>query len=95
LRPGGWVEFQEFGGIIRCDDGSIPADSKVAQFFRMITESLGKKGMDWIIANFMHDYLHRAGFVNIQYKKIKCPVGIWPKVNSLSTSLPGPGTNYI
>ncbi|KAI1074841.1 S-adenosyl-L-methionine-dependent methyltransferase [Whalleya microplaca] len=83
IRPGGWIEIQEYGGIIKCDDGTMPADSLVVRFFELIGEALAKRGAQWTVANDIQEHLLQAGFVNIQCKKFKCPIGTWPKAKRL------------
>ncbi|KAI0827516.1 S-adenosyl-L-methionine-dependent methyltransferase [Hypoxylon sp. FL0890] len=83
LKPGGWIEIQDFGGIVKCDDDTLPADSLLTKFHEMTIEALSKRGIRWTIANDMEQVLSDAGFVNIQCKKFKCPIGIWPKAKRL------------
>lgn len=82
MRPGGWIELQEFGGCAKCDDGTMRADSPFALFMDKAGEALGKAyGFQWRIANVMDQVLARHGFVNINCKKFKAPMGKWPKVS--------------
>ncbi|KAI2467618.1 S-adenosyl-L-methionine-dependent methyltransferase [Annulohypoxylon bovei var. microspora] len=83
LRPGGWIEVQDFGGIVKCDDDTLPIDSLLTQFYDMTTEALSKRGIRWTIANNIEEVLRDVGFVNIQCKRFKCPIGIWPKAKRL------------
>ncbi|KAI0011878.1 S-adenosyl-L-methionine-dependent methyltransferase [Xylariaceae sp. FL0662B] len=83
LRLGGWIEVQEYGGIIKCDDGTMPADSLIVHFYELITETMGKRNTRWTVANDLGEHLRQAGFVNIQCRKIKCPIGVWPKAKRL------------
>ncbi|KAI1137331.1 S-adenosyl-L-methionine-dependent methyltransferase [Hypoxylon sp. FL0543] len=83
LRPGGWIEVQDFGGSMKCDDDTLPPDSLLSQFLEMTTEALSKRGINWKIGSDMERVLSDAGFVNIQCKRFKCPIGIWPKAKRL------------
>ncbi|OTB02713.1 hypothetical protein M426DRAFT_193069 [Hypoxylon sp. CI-4A] len=83
LKPKGWIEIQDFGGILKCDDKTLAPGSLLTQFFEMTTEGLSKRGIRWPIANDMEKILRDAGFVNIQCKKFKCPIGTWPKARKL------------
>lgn len=80
LKPGGWIEVQDFGGIVKCDDDTLQTDSLLTQFYDMTTEALSKRGIRWTIANNLDEILRRIGFVNIECKKFKVPIGVWPKV---------------
>ncbi|KAI1206965.1 S-adenosyl-L-methionine-dependent methyltransferase [Annulohypoxylon truncatum] len=83
LKPGGWIEVQDFGGILKCDDDTFQADSLLTQFYDMTAEALSKRGIRWTIANSMDEVLRQIGFVNIECKKFKVPIGIWPKAKRL------------
>ncbi|KAI0179086.1 S-adenosyl-L-methionine-dependent methyltransferase [Hypoxylon sp. FL1284] len=83
LKPEGWIEIQDYGGILKCDDGTLPANSLLTAFHDMTSEAMTKRGIVWSIANEMEAILLEAGFVNVQCKKFKCPIGIWPKAKRL------------
>ncbi|KAK6065422.1 WD repeat domain-containing protein jip5 [Seiridium cupressi] len=84
MRPGGWIELQELGGYAKCDDGSMPADSPFALFMDKTGEALTMAyGFQWRIANYMNEVLDRHGFVNINCRKFKAPMGRWPKHKKL------------
>ncbi|KAI0893590.1 S-adenosyl-L-methionine-dependent methyltransferase [Annulohypoxylon nitens] len=83
LKPGGWIEVQDFGGIVKCDDDTLQTDSLLTQFYDMTTEALSKRGIRWTIANNLDEILRRIGFVNIECKKFKVPIGVWPKAKRL------------
>ncbi|KAH6645514.1 S-adenosyl-L-methionine-dependent methyltransferase [Truncatella angustata] len=83
LRPGGWIELQEFGGYAKCDDGSMGPDSPFARFMAMAGDALATYGFQWRVANCLDEILSRRGFVNINCKKFKAPLGKWPKNKKL------------
>ena len=84
LKPGGWVENQEFDLAVTSDDNTIPEDSKFQQWLGYFEEGLQKVGLtgrcfpDQILQN-MKD----AGFVNTRVLRFKGPIGPWPKDKSL------------
>jgi hypothetical protein len=80
LKPGGWIEIQEFGGMTYCDDGSTPKDYKVQRMLDAATEAFKKFGNEFRIANDLEGRLSAAGFKNISVRKLKVPIGTWPKV---------------
>ncbi len=80
LKPGGWIELQEFGGQILSDDDSL-GDSALPKFFDKMSEALGMFGMNnFYVAHELGHLLKEAGFVNASVKTIKAPVGTWPRV---------------
>lgn len=81
MRPGGWIETQEFGATAKCDDGSMSPDSPFSLFMDRTWEALGQAyGFQWRVANYMDEIFEKHGFVNINCKKFKAPLGRWPKV---------------
>lgn len=84
LKPGGWVESQEFSYVRRSDDNSIPADSQIAEWESLWTEGINKIGLkgpcdpDLVVRQ-----MAAAGFVNITCRPFKLPIGPWPKDKSL------------
>jgi len=80
VKPGGWIEIQELGGQIFCDDGSLPKESSISKFLDLCHEALSKFGSDFRIGGHLGEPLKNAGFINVAPKKLKVPIGIWPKV---------------
>lgn len=80
LRPGGWVENQEFDCIVVSDDNSMPEDSKLAEWVRLWNQGIGMMGMTGRIdTEKMAADMREAGFVNVTVKPYKMPIGPWPK----------------
>jgi len=81
-RPGGWIEIQEFGGTVICDDGTVPPEGySVSRFMDLCTEALGKFGSDFRYGNKLEEPLKKAGFVNVTCTRLKVPIGTWPRVS--------------
>lgn len=66
---------------MKCDDDTLPTESLLSEFYDMTNEALSKLGLRWSIANDMEEVLRDAGFINIQCKWFKSPIGVWPKVS--------------
>jgi SAM-dependent methyltransferase len=77
LRPGGWVESQEFDLKLRSDDNSIPEPSAIQKWLEAWNEGAGggfrTNGAKLAAA------MGKAGLVDIIVKKFKLPVGVWDK----------------
>lgn len=86
LRPGGWVEFSDFGGYLLCDDGTMPDDYPVNECFALVRRAMKQFGANYLIANEHEGNFKRAGFQNVQCRIIKTPVGPWPKVSRNASS---------
>jgi len=78
LEPGGWLEVQEFGGELLCDDGTVPADSALMQVFEWIAIAISKFGISFRVTNHVADMCEDMGFEEISVNVIKTPVGMWP-----------------
>lgn len=81
LKPGGWVELQEFDARANCDDGTMPADAALKRFFDTADAALKTFGMDIHAGEKLREPLEKAGFVNISVVTHKVPIGTWAKVS--------------
>lgn len=79
LEPGGWFELQDISLPLECDDGTMPPDSYTAKLGEIFVEgsAVTKRPID--VAPQYKDMLAKAGFVDIVEKKLKWPLGPWPK----------------
>lgn len=79
LLPGGWIEQVEPTVYFTSDDGTLPADSTMAQWgpmFLRIGENIGRP-LDTV--DTMKAGIEAAGFVNVKEKMYKVPMGEWAK----------------
>lgn len=79
LRPGGWVEFADLTNPPHADDGSLPLDSQVCEFFGNLTSGCSKVSRDLHAPKKWSRYLRDAGFAHVQSRQFKVPVGGWPR----------------
>ncbi|KAL7272619.1 hypothetical protein RUND412_004565 [Rhizina undulata] len=80
LKPGGWIEVQDFTDGLCSDDGSLPEDSSLIKWFEHWEEASVKHGRQW--KNAVHGIptgLVDTGFIDVTEKMTKIPVGRWPK----------------
>lgn len=80
LKPGGWIESHEASTQFRSDDGSVNDETAMGQFGRFFADGGKKMGRSMTI---LEDGVQRkgikgTGFVNIQEKDFKSPLGAWP-----------------
>lgn len=82
LKPGGWVELQDFAFPVRSDDGTM-----VGTAFQRLNENLVKGlqmlGRDGGWAAKYKEFMEQAGFVNVTEKLYKWPQNPWPKNEQL------------
>jgi SAM-dependent methyltransferase len=80
LKPGGWIECQEFDLKISSDDNTIPEESWVLQWQSLWEEGVQKAGMTGrCYPDKMADQMREAGFINVNILPFKMPIGPWAK----------------
>lgn len=79
LAPGGWIEQTELEVVWRSDDGTLPADSLLAQFPKICNPAHEKMGKPIDTFHHMRSRIETAGFTNVHEKLYKVPVGDWVK----------------
>ena len=84
LRPGGWVENQEFDCHVLSDDNTVAEDSKVQEWVRLWNQGAEMAGATGRCdPNRMAQQMRAAGFVNVKISEYKMPIGPWPKDKQL------------
>ncbi|KAG6156724.1 hypothetical protein E4U37_008271 [Claviceps purpurea] len=79
LRPGDWVELQDFQPVPLCDDGTMPDDDRVKHALDLTERAFEKFGMRSMLPAELEPYLREAGLENIHCKIFKVPIGPWAK----------------
>jgi hypothetical protein len=78
LRPGGWVEAQEFYMEAKSDDDSFPPNSAIVQWHDTLNEGMLRGGCNMRISSQqIKQYMEAAGFVNVQTVDLKWPMSPW------------------
>lgn len=79
LKPGGWVEFQDWDADVRCDDGSLRPNSGLAQLSREGIKRRDAAGYVSSPGPKLEKWVKDAGFVNVTVIKYPVPIGSWAK----------------
>jgi len=80
IKPGGWVESQEFSYKRYSDDGSVPADSRITYWEDLWTEGINNVGLKGHCdPDLVMQQMRDAGFVNVTRLNFKLPIGPWAK----------------
>ncbi len=79
IRPGGWIELYDVIFPSSCDDGTLPEDSALAKWNRLLVEAAGKVGAALGSALEYEGQLTTAGFQNATQVEYKWPTNTWPK----------------
>ena len=78
-KPGGYVESLGSSTTFLSDDGSVKEGSAMDQWGKVFFE--GGKRLGRTFAVYEEDVQRKgmkaAGFVDIEFKDIQCPMGIW------------------
>ncbi|KAH7120643.1 S-adenosyl-L-methionine-dependent methyltransferase [Dactylonectria macrodidyma] len=84
-KPGGWVESHEGDPMGYSDDGTLKEGSALAEWGKFFHEGGKKLGRVFtpLPGDLQEKGLREAGFVDIQFKTFKVPVGDWPKDETL------------
>ncbi|KAK2865212.1 hypothetical protein FQN49_003801 [Arthroderma sp. PD_2] len=83
-KPGGWVEFQDWDGTIRSDDGTLKG-THIFMLQETVKDAFVEIGINSNPGAQCGGWLKEAGFINITTQKIKVPLGTWPKDKRLKT----------
>ncbi|KAI9729539.1 MAG: hypothetical protein M1834_006735 [Cirrosporium novae-zelandiae] len=79
IKPGGWIEVQEFHHYPQCHDGTMAADYLVEEYWRNIIQGLGNLGVDLNFPLTLATKMRDAGFTNVTERIFNVPIGTWPK----------------
>ncbi|KAI8681740.1 hypothetical protein NCS55_00426900 [Fusarium keratoplasticum] len=83
LRPGGWVEQVELSAIAQSEDNTIRPDSPLVTWKEIFQEVGELTGKTFMACETVGDAIREAGYVNVTERRIKLPIGMWPKDKQL------------
>ncbi|QKX57954.1 uncharacterized protein TRUGW13939_05074, partial [Talaromyces rugulosus] len=79
LKPGGWVELQEFECMVTSDDGTHQGVNELRDWCSTVDEASVRFGRQIGVAAVLREKLENAGFVDVVDDFYKCPIGPWPR----------------
>lgn len=85
LKPGGWIELQELRFHLECDDGTIPEGYGYGRFVDLCMEGFRSFGINPLVMEKNPELLRDSGFINVDEKVWKVPIGLWPKDPKMKT----------
>lgn len=65
LRPGGWLEMQEYETVIRSDDDSMNCATWTTEWVQQLETASRKFGKRMNVAHLQRKWIEDAGFVNV------------------------------
>jgi len=83
LNPNGWVEFQEFTNTLYSSDGTLHNDNPLALMMDGLTAACEKVGRTFHPAISLKSWVEEAGFVDVEQRSVRVPIGSWPKDKKL------------
>ncbi|KAJ5546054.1 hypothetical protein N7494_003639 [Penicillium frequentans] len=83
LRPGGWIEVQEFEAAVASDDGTHALAPTMVEWIEKVNDAARRFGKPMNIASQVQSWMESGGFVNVTDDIYKCPVGGWAKDRQL------------
>lgn len=78
VKPGGWVEFQDWDGYPSSADGSFNGTA-LQRYFDELNGAFEEAGDEVRPGPRLEQWFKDAGFVNIHVEQFVIPYGIWPK----------------
>ncbi|RMZ66119.1 methyltransferase [Pyrenophora seminiperda CCB06] len=80
LKPGGYLECQDIAFPIRCmDEGVTAENSPLIRWSEHFVEAAKQIGLDGTGPRHFAPQIRNAGFINVNVKMYKWPVGKWAK----------------
>ena len=79
LKPGGYLELQDFLCPSLCNNPEHTGTSKFVEFTNRLIESGLRVKLDFEAPSKWHDQLTAAGFIYIEIKWVNWPIGPWAK----------------
>lgn len=74
------MELQDIRmGALYCDDGTMREDNSVSEWLAFVAEGLAVLGVDLLTVHKNKQRLIDAGFVNVEERIYKLPLGVWPR----------------
>ena len=78
VKPGGWVEFQDWDLYPISPDGSLKGTG-LQRYYDEVIGAFEEAGYEVRPGAKLEQCFKEAGFVNIHVEKFVIPYGVWPK----------------
>ncbi|KAL1989555.1 hypothetical protein VTN49DRAFT_6752 [Thermomyces lanuginosus] len=82
VKPGGWVEFQDWDGYPVSPDDSLKGTS-LQRYYDEIYSAFEGAGYEVRPGPKLEQWFKEAGFVNVHVEQFVIPYGVWPKDHHL------------
>lgn len=78
LKPGGWLEIDEYPMEVFSDDDTLRETDGMRSFYKHLADAMSIAGK-FIDVTKLTPLLHEAGFEHVHEKVLQLPIGSWPK----------------
>ena len=78
LRPGGYMEWQDWSCVLRCADGTM-SGTALERWSRLYVEAGGRLGRDMLAPHKYKGWMAGAGFVDVVERRLAVPGNPWAK----------------
>ena len=78
-KPGGWVEFKDWDADIISSDNSLPEDSKIYRYHKLLRDGCNQGKRSPAPGPKLKEWAEQAGYVNVTEQVVPIPLGMWPK----------------
>jgi hypothetical protein len=79
MKPGGWIELQDFDMRFYTTTGDFKRGCPLDQWTTEVIEGVKVFGMEPEPGPKLEGWVKNAGFVNVHHQVLPIPVGVWPK----------------
>ncbi|KAK5940345.1 hypothetical protein PMZ80_007765 [Knufia obscura] len=79
LKPGGWLEMQEYECCLHSDDDTLDQAPLSKDWLEKMDFASSKTGKRLNVAHLHRQWMIDAGFVEVEEQVHKIPIGGWPK----------------
>ncbi|KAK4156098.1 S-adenosyl-L-methionine-dependent methyltransferase [Chaetomidium leptoderma] len=85
LEPGGYFEVHDMAASVGCDDDTLPEDSDLVTFTRVLREAMEAAGRPMTAAEKWKSWMEEAGFESVVETTYKWPTNSWPRDRKYKT----------
>jgi len=78
-KPGGWCEFKDWDLNLVSIDNSLPEDSAIVRYHKLVFEALNKFDRIQAPGPKLKGWVEAAGFKRVQERVLPVPIGLWPR----------------
>lgn len=79
IKPGGWLEVQDFDLLYYSEDGSLGKELALYNWMITLLKACEDFGCDPCPGPKLEGWMDKVGFQNVKVERFPLPIGPWPK----------------